>query len=1003
MRGNKRRKVVLSVVALFLLSSTGTILGAGNDLANDSNNENLEIQKYSISLPPPRFVEEEKYVRVNLEGTGTYWSHCGAPMIPVIIKTFDYPLGTKIHNVDVNIQWEKYTLDKKVIPAPVAIPLTLMNDPDSSILEEKRIDEDIYSSSELYPKEPYLIKYGAGIKNMEHVVFVNVKCFAQYSPANDYINIPTRIDITVEYETGETPTQSKEQYDLIIITHKVFEDELQPLVEHKEEHGITTKLITVDEIYEQYQSKSQYDWERIKMFLADHVLEWDTKFVMLAGGRKGQTHEWYVPDFRSHNNDPSDEYWPMDKTYSCDLYFADLYGVDQYGNTFFDDWDSNDDGLYAAGPLNESETDYMDYYPDVHIGRLPLRYGWEADVVVDKIIYYENNADDSWFKKAVLAGGDGFPPERYPGIARPGIYEGEIFCDTIAEILANRGVESIKCYCSDQGDIDLAMGYEGMLQVYDELSKGCGFATFTGHSCPLYLGSYEPNTGISPEPPLTPFYNGLDQALKVNNGYKLPLMINNGCHNAQFDVTLQKLIDYIYGVYPEFYKRLGWMDFIPHDASSWFVLMKGGGAIGVIGNTALGAGYVNGAQTRLADYFNQLCYEGYAFDNNDFAGELLSSGFTKYNNEWDPQGDFDDRKTVEEKVLLGDPSLKLGGYKTGSSSSPSEDDERTEDDYGSVYIETPTWQVGDRWTYILNNIDINLTGAEGREIILQLSSGDIVLKVIDVTSDSYVASLTTDNIDVTFEVAFDSYVEDAGNTSIPKNISVPKVSLDNVSIDGEITFDKESLGIKDIELVFTVDLMENLDTIEDIMGMELPRWIEKIAPFISIPANIQVNLEFDKPFEILQFPLEKDKIWGVPPNKVTINIDGSIESIWLRILNFVNKFIPIVPPEFAKYLPNVDISEVLNDYGIPTQYQIDTPEIPDTLLRYHKYAVSLFWVKGSETVETPAGSFDAAIISHLADNGETYYSESVGNIVKFVAHLNEYIPIIEDISLELKE
>jgi hypothetical protein len=167
---------------------------------------------------------------------------------------------------------------------------------------------------------------------------------------------------------------------------------------------------------------------------------------------------------------------------------------------------------------------------------------------------------------------------------------------------------------------------------------------------------------------------------------------------------------------------------------------------------------------------------------------------------------------------------------------------------------------------------------------------------------------------------------------------------------------------------------------------------------MSIPANIELNIAFDDAFELLQFPLENENIWGVSPNTVTVSIDGSVESVWLRLLSFVNKFIPIIPADFAGYLPNVDISEVLNDFGIDTMYTIDIPEIPAELEKS-----AIFEVMGSENINTQAGSINAVKVSILEDNGILYYSESDGTIVKMIGQLNDYVPILEDVNLELKE
>lgn len=975
---NTNKILVLLMIGIFVFSSTGGFIGAGEKTLKPFNDAISGTEEFQLAISPPAFTEEGEFITIELDQSETFMSHSGEPMLPVVTKTFDFPVGTRINEINVDINWEQYDLDRKVTPTPVIIPLSASIDP--AVVEELRINEDVYSSNNLYPSEPYIIKTGAGLKDMEHVIFVNVKCFPQYSPANNYVNIPTKIEITIDHEFTDPHIQSEDQFDLIIITHDVLEEKMQPLVAHKESKGITTKMVTVDEIYEEYASESSYDCEQIKMYLADHVADWDTKYVLLAGGHKGQTHDWYVPDFRSHCWDPEDTYDPpYDETYSSDLYFADVYYADQFGHLIMDNWDSNDNGIYAEGPDMPSGTDNMDFYPDVHLGRIPLRYEWEVDIAVNKIIDYENNADDSWFKKAVLAGGDGFPPERYGNIADPDLWEGEIVCDEFADLLSNKGVVSTKCYCSDEGDILVKSSED----VYNEVNKGCGFAHLTGHASPFVLGSYRPGTGISP-PPLVPFYTGFN-IIQFDNEGKLPFMICEGCHNAQFDVTTQDLIESIFDENPEFV--FGRFEWIPHDANSWFVLQEGGGAIAVIGNTALGLGGLNQGCTEFVGGWIMLRFaEAYGVDNQEYTGSVWTTGINGYIDNFDVMGDTGDRKTIEERVLIGDPSVKLGGY--GSFSNP-DGDEGDGDEYGPVLNSAPIWTVGDSWTYALNNIDIDLTPTEGRSVTLKLSSGDIKLEVTDETSDTYLVSITTEDIDATFGVVFDFHIEDK------ENINIPTVNFENINIDGQMTVDKETLGIINIDLGLNIDLAENLNAIGDLLQLELPNFVNVLIPFMSIPANIDINLAFAEPFELLQFPLEQDNKYGISANIVTVSIDGSIESIWLRILNLINKIIPIIPEELAQYLPNIDISEILNDFGIETMYDIEiaeTLEIKET---------PVFQVKGSENINTQAGSFNAATVSFLEGNANIYYAETEGNIVKIIGHVSDYIPLIEDINIEL--
>jgi hypothetical protein len=150
---------------------------------------------------------------------------------------------------------------------------------------------------------------------------------------------------------------------------------------------------------------------------------------------------------------------------------------------------------------------------------------------------------------------------------------------------------------------------------------------------------------------------------------------------------------------------------------------------------------------------------------------------------------------------------------------------------------------------------------------------------------------------------------------------------------------------------------------------------------------------------MLEFPLENDNYGYIHENAVTITIDGSVESVWLRILDIVNNFIPLIPAELAQFLPNVDVSEVLNYYEIPTEYEFEYPDIniKDT------FKTKIFEVWGTENVNTAAGTFNAVHVSLMEENIVLHYSEDVGNVVKLTGFVNDYIPLVEDISLELVE
>ena len=958
----------LFIVGMLVLSGLGAF--AFSD--ENSNEKDILREETSINISNAIIEQKGEYVTIDFEESTSMIYQTGKPLIPVVTKTFTFEAGTKIEDVNVQIDWEKIDLTEKIMPSLGALPMTT----ETTRYEQElgKIDESVYSSSDLYPSEPYTITKRAGLKDDNHVTYVTVRCNAQYSPINDYVNVPKTIDIDINYDEPAEPQFTADEYDLLIVTHSKFADDLQRLVNHKNSIGTRTLMETVENIYEEYDGFA--DWEEVKLFIFDCIEDYGITNVILAGGHKGQTHEWWVPEFPSNNFDPEDAYDPpYDETYSCDLYFADVYYVDGYGFHVFDNWDTNNNGIYAEGPNLYpvgGSYDTPDFAPDIALGRIPFRYSWEVDIVVDKIIDYELNADDSWYKSALLCGGDGFPTERYPGQATPGVYEGEIVCDVIAGYMEQAGIEVTKAYCSEEGDVFV----QSLFDIIPEMTDGYGFVFMTGHASPFSLGSYYPNVL-----PLVEFYNWFNLR-KYDNDGKLPFFIAEGCHNSQWRVTTQTLVDTLLSDYTYPISRSEW---IPHDSTSQMLIQPGGGIIAGIGNTALGWGGLNEGCTEFVGGWIMIrFYHAFAIQHEEYIGTVWATGCTDYINEFNMR-DAGDRKTVEERGLLGDPSIKLGGV--GSFATGNSDEETNEEvTQNGLTAQMPTWQTGDSWTYRLDNLDLAISELEERSVDIKLSAGDITVEITEITGNEYIADISSSDIDVSFEVDFDFMVEDM------EPVQIPAMSFKNIDLNGKMYFDKETLGVNKIEFSLGLELMENLDS----LPIELPAIVEKLT-FVTIPLVVDLAIEFDEPFKFFyQFPLADGNTWGFETNVITVSIGGSVDSIWLRILNFINKIIPIIPEQFAQFLPVVDIAEVLESFGIPSEM-----EIPFPLNMDHYKSTVFFKVNGDKSVNTGAGNFNCKDISILDDNAHFYYCPDAQNMVKMVAHLSDYIPILEDINLEL--
>ena len=69
---------------------------------------------------------------------------------------------------------------------------------------------------------------------------------------------------------------------MVIIAPDMFSGSIQPLITHKNSHGVNTFLKTTEEIYTEYDGSD--DAEEIKLFIRDAIETNNIKYVLLFGG-----------------------------------------------------------------------------------------------------------------------------------------------------------------------------------------------------------------------------------------------------------------------------------------------------------------------------------------------------------------------------------------------------------------------------------------------------------------------------------------------------------------------------------------------------------------------------------------------------------------------------------------------------------------------------------------------------------------------------------------------
>jgi hypothetical protein len=404
---------------------------------------------------------------------------------------------------------------------------------------------------------------------------------------------------------------------MVVIAPRRFSVGVQPLIKHKNNQNVRTVLKTTEDIYKEFQGRDTA--EKIKYFIKDAIEKWDISYVMLVGNINK------LPIRTTHFR----IYHYMYLRILCDLYYADIY--DKYNN--FCSWDANNNNRFGEC-INFIDLDGVDLYPDVNVGRIPCSNLLELSTVVNKIIKYEKRTDGkNWFKNLILCGGDTHPG--YNG------YEGEITNNVVAQNMP--GFRHITLWTSDNTF--------NAQSINKEINSGAGFLQYSGHGF---------ETGISTHPPNDNRWINYDfyHLYGLLNRFKLPIVFFDACLTAGLDYTLGDFKQYIpIQLIVNLINRFNFLRSHLFPCFTWYFVKKPlGGAIATIGAsriayTEVDQGQVWGGSGYLAVQFFK------SYEEKTTVSEMLTQAQNLYINNL-----FEDYMTIEEFLLIGDPSLRVGGY-----------------------------------------------------------------------------------------------------------------------------------------------------------------------------------------------------------------------------------------------------------------------------------------------------------------------------------------------------
>jgi len=449
-------------------------------------------------------------------------------------------------------------------------------------------------------------------------------------------------------------TSSVVEYDMVIIAPEVFSTNIQLLINHKNSVGIRTFLKTIEEIYNEYNGRVQA--EQIKYFIKDTIEQLSINYVLLIGGKEILPVR-YLEIYESPLVQKIDAKNRMkfnlfnsvsyhSTRFISDLYYADIYDKDMN----FCSWDSNNN--YIFGEMNNTKIiDEVDLYPDVSIGRLLCRDNSDVERAISKIINYESIEKD-WFNNLILIGGDThisiFEEIMLSFLFKKGrvAFEGEYMCEKASEYLPSFNIH--KTYASSFFGIRADQVTND--NINNAINKGGGLLLMALHGSPTMIATHPPFS--QKWVPLS-FYTNTD-VKKLHNGEKLPVLIMPACNCANFDDE-------------------------PSPIAWEFVNHENGGSIASLGFTTYGF-YLPStlAIESLGGYLAISIFEDYA-RGIDVIGDLWRESIIKYLDDEEalsignlnhsyPFIEIGNKEpwfnnvAMEEWILFGDPSLKIGGY-----------------------------------------------------------------------------------------------------------------------------------------------------------------------------------------------------------------------------------------------------------------------------------------------------------------------------------------------------
>ena len=228
------KKLLVFIIMGFLIINGPFVLGS-----SDYKIKHIII---NLNFSNPVIEDTGDYVRIDLEGANSEFLIEGFYMVPVYQQKIFLPFGAKIQDIDCKIdKIHNQVVDKKL--RINSNPLIMYQ------LDSSRV---VSVSPGLCVKDLWF-EYSVGTvlhNNIRQVILELIVYPVRYYPDEDYFEWFENAEILIEYEEPKNIDFFNDEYNLLILCPSDFSDELDDLVFHKNDMGVLTKVVTLDEIYD---------------------------------------------------------------------------------------------------------------------------------------------------------------------------------------------------------------------------------------------------------------------------------------------------------------------------------------------------------------------------------------------------------------------------------------------------------------------------------------------------------------------------------------------------------------------------------------------------------------------------------------------------------------------------------------------------------------------------------------------------------------------------------